>query len=217
MADNSRTNYGLEITGYIFKVASHRIGKAIVDILRENFTGDGKMQRGDFYMNQSRELLRRHLEIIRRDDKPIIQEKYADARVIQTKLEGIRGSRLKRFFTAMEYKRLCKGAYKMVEKASNRAVDLMNQMDEAMHETDDSQSTSESLQSTHSNLFFSDSSSMSSDVPVSGLSQIAVEAHQSQVTRDTAIVLGLHRQDASTQHIIATFSATVFSNPAQTA
>ena len=78
MADNSRTNYGLEIAGYIFKVASHRIGKAIVDSIRENFTGDGKMQRGDFYMNLSRELLRRHLEIIRRDDKPIIQEKYAE-------------------------------------------------------------------------------------------------------------------------------------------
>jgi len=78
MADNSRANCGLEIAGYIFKVSSHRIGKAIVDILRENFTGDGKMQRGDFYMNQSRELLRRHLEIIRRDDKPIIQEKYAE-------------------------------------------------------------------------------------------------------------------------------------------
>jgi len=77
MANNS-SNYGLETAGYIFEVASHLIGKAIVDILRENFTGDGKMQRGDFYMNQSRELLRRHVEIIRRDDKPIIQEKYAE-------------------------------------------------------------------------------------------------------------------------------------------
>ena len=36
------------------------------------------MQRGDLYMNQSRELLQRHLEIIKLDDKTIIQEKYAE-------------------------------------------------------------------------------------------------------------------------------------------
>jgi len=78
MADNSRTNYAPEIAGGVFEVASHLIGKAIVDSLRKNFTGDGKMQRGDLYMNQSRELLQRHLEIIKLDDKTIIQEKYAE-------------------------------------------------------------------------------------------------------------------------------------------
>ena len=37
------------------------------------------------------------------------------ARDIKTKLEGARESRFKRFFTAMEYKRLCKEVYKIVE------------------------------------------------------------------------------------------------------
>ena len=78
MADNSRTNYGAEIAGGVFEVASHLVGKSIVDSLRKNFTGDGKMQRGDFYMNRSRELLQRHLEIIRPDDKTTIREKYAE-------------------------------------------------------------------------------------------------------------------------------------------
>ena len=52
------------------------------------------------------------------------------------------------------------------------------------HFQDDTQSTSESLQSTHSNPF-SDSheaSSILSDVPISGLNQIDVEAYQSQFT-----------------------------------
>lgn len=73
MADNSRTKYGLEIAEYIFEVANH-----VVDSLRENFTGDGNTQCGDFYMNRSRDLLRRHLEIIRLGDKTIIQEKYTE-------------------------------------------------------------------------------------------------------------------------------------------
>ena len=34
---------------------------------------------------------------------------------IKTKLEGARGTRFKRFFTAVEYKRLCKDVYKIVE------------------------------------------------------------------------------------------------------
>ena len=78
MADNSHRNYGPEIAGGVFEVTSHLVGKSVVDSLRKNFTGDGKMRRGDFYMNQSRELLRRHLEIIRLDDKTAIQEKYAE-------------------------------------------------------------------------------------------------------------------------------------------
>ena len=78
MADNYRTNYGPQIAAGVFEVRCHRIGKAIIDSLRKNFTGDGQMQRGDFYMNRSRELLQRHLKIIRLDDKNIIQEKYAE-------------------------------------------------------------------------------------------------------------------------------------------
>ena len=73
MADNSHTNFGLEFAGYIFEVANQVVGS-----LRENFTGDGNTQCGDFYMNQSRDLLRRHLEVIRPGDKTIIQEKYTE-------------------------------------------------------------------------------------------------------------------------------------------
>lgn len=40
---------------------------------------------------------------------------YNSARDIKTKLEDAKGSRFKRFFTAMEYKRLCKEVYKIVE------------------------------------------------------------------------------------------------------
>jgi hypothetical protein len=40
---------------------------------------------------------------------------FNSARVTRTKLEGARGSRLKRFFTAMEYRRHCKRVYKTVE------------------------------------------------------------------------------------------------------
>lgn len=97
----------------------------------------------------------------------------------------------------------------------------------------DPESVPEILQSVHSNPF-SDShgvSSVLSGVSINGLDQVDVETYQSEVTGGSsstvaqylraanaiaypgaAVVLGFHRQNAPTQHIVATFSATVFSN-----
>jgi len=216
MPDNNNTSLGPEIVGGVLEVASHLVGKHIVDSLRKNFTGDGKTQRGDFYMDRSRELLQTHLEVMDRKDRTTLRQQYKKATDLKKKLESGSDSRFQRFRLAIEYKRLSKETYVIAVSASNRAVDynLLNQMDEAVHETDDAQSIAESLRSTHSNPF-TDSHAVSStlsDVNVGDLNQVDVEAYQSEVTGEAAVVLGLHRQDASTQHIVATFSPTVFLN-----
>jgi len=54
--------------------------------------------------------------------------------------------------------------------------------------------------------------SVLSDVAVRDLSRVEMETYQSEVTGEGCVVLGLHRRDASSQHIVATFSPTVFSN-----
>jgi hypothetical protein len=69
MSDSSPTNYGAELAGGVFEVASQFINQKIVETIRKNFSGDGKRQRGDFYMGQSRELLQKHFQEIERDDK----------------------------------------------------------------------------------------------------------------------------------------------------
>jgi hypothetical protein len=69
MSDSSPTDYGAELAGGVFEVASQFINQKIVEAIRKNFSGDGKKQRGDFYMDQSRELLQMHFQEIQRKDK----------------------------------------------------------------------------------------------------------------------------------------------------
>jgi hypothetical protein len=77
MANNS-ANYGSEIAGGIFEVASHALGRKVINSLRKNFTSNGKMRSGDFYMNQSREMLQRHLQIIDLEDQGNIRLKLTE-------------------------------------------------------------------------------------------------------------------------------------------
>jgi hypothetical protein len=76
---NSHTNYGLGVVAGVAEIGSHLVGEKIVDCLRRNFTRDGRLQHGDIYMNQSRELLLRHLSVMRPDDQNTIEQKYHES------------------------------------------------------------------------------------------------------------------------------------------
>ena len=69
MSDGSPTDYGTELAEGVLEIASQFIDKKIVEAIRKNFTCDGKMQRGDFYMSQSQQLLHIHYEVILPADK----------------------------------------------------------------------------------------------------------------------------------------------------
>ena len=86
------------------------------------------MQRGDFYMDQSRELLHNHLQTMNLHDQDTIRQqyeklvpraqpwvyteaKYNRTREIHERLEDASDSRFRRFFLAMEYKRLSKETF----------------------------------------------------------------------------------------------------------
>jgi hypothetical protein len=71
MSDSSPTlaDYGTELAGGVFEVASQFINQKIVEAIRKNFSGDGMKQCGDLYMHQSRELLQTHSHKMRRKDK----------------------------------------------------------------------------------------------------------------------------------------------------
>jgi hypothetical protein len=74
MSDGSPADYGADLAGGVIEVASQFINQKIVETIRKNFSGDGKRQRGDFYMGQSRELLQTYFkEIDRRDKQNILR------------------------------------------------------------------------------------------------------------------------------------------------
>jgi hypothetical protein len=68
-----------DIFGENFVVPPHSVGKKIIDSLRNSFTGNGKMQRGDFYMDQTRVLLQQHFHIINVKEQDIIMDKYTES------------------------------------------------------------------------------------------------------------------------------------------
>ena len=55
MPNNSPTNDLPETDGAVSKLAGHL---KIIDTLRRNLTGNSKKERGDFYMDQARKILR---------------------------------------------------------------------------------------------------------------------------------------------------------------
>ncbi|KAI0294569.1 hypothetical protein BC826DRAFT_1175352 [Russula brevipes] len=217
MADNSSETYGTEIAEGVADVASHVLGRKIIDSLRNNFTSVGKMRRGDFYMNQSREMLQMHMQLLDLDEQAAIRRKYIKAMEVKGRLEDSSDSGFQRFRLAMQYRRLSRDTFMVIERASNRAVDdnLMHQIDEAIHETGNPPSAPGALQSIPRNPF-TDSHAVStlSDVAIGDLGQVELETYQSEVTGagpEGAAVFRFHRHDASTQHLVATFPPTVFS------
>ena len=64
MSNSSPTNRSPKADGADLEVTAHLVGQQIINILRTNFTSNGMMQRGDFYMIRTRELLQRRLKRI---------------------------------------------------------------------------------------------------------------------------------------------------------
>ena len=64
MSNSSPPNRLPETDGADLEVTAHHVGQQIINVLRTNFTGNCIMQRGDFYIIQTRELLQRCLERI---------------------------------------------------------------------------------------------------------------------------------------------------------
>ena len=54
------------------------LGKRIIDSLRDGFTGDGRMRRGDFYTSRSLELFKMHLDIINIKETNVIMDMYTE-------------------------------------------------------------------------------------------------------------------------------------------
>jgi hypothetical protein len=69
-------NYAPELVGSVVEVAGDIFGKSLIDSLRKSFTTSSQMQRGDYFMDQSRVLLQNHLQLIELYDQGIIHRKY---------------------------------------------------------------------------------------------------------------------------------------------
>jgi hypothetical protein len=71
MATQPPPDYSSHVINGVYEVASHHVGKSLVDVIRNCFTG-GKMRTGDYYLNRSRSLLHQHIASLPRKDRDAI-------------------------------------------------------------------------------------------------------------------------------------------------
>jgi len=216
MSNNFSQNYGPELAGTAVEVAGGLIGKSLIDSLRKSFTSSSQVQRGDYFMDQSRVLLQNHLQLIQRQDKTKIHRKYQRLRKVKEGLDNHDGSKFQKFLKARKYRRVSKETYEIIKDASDRGIDnhLMNQIAEATRlDPPGSGSGSGPETSTVGSDPFSDSHGISriSEVSVNDLDRIEMSTYHVDTTDRAAIVLDLVAQDESVQHVVATFSTEAFS------
>jgi hypothetical protein len=73
MANNLSPN---PAPGGVVDVAGPLIGRSIIDSLRRKFSPSGLVQDGDFLMDQSRDLLGRHLQLMEARDQKAIRKNF---------------------------------------------------------------------------------------------------------------------------------------------
>jgi hypothetical protein len=189
------------VTG-IYEVSDVFLGRGLVDSIKDSFPS-GRKRRGDFNMNRSRNLLQQHLQKLPLSDQHFIREKFDEAREAKAKLA--RCSRFQKLFKALEYEKISKYTFQIIEDASQRAIDngLMAQISEAMGEGAGSTTTTRNP--------FTDSHAISTltDIDVRNLDRVEMETYRSKATGEAAVVLDLHSRDASTHQVVATFSPEV--------
>ena len=128
MSDKSATNHLPETDGADLDIP---VGQSVIDSLRWKFASSGKMQRGDFYMTQSLELLQRIFPMIGHLDQErlwatytrlvqttqayaFVNVQYNRAKKANAGLKNASHVGVRRFFKALEYERRSKKAFKLV-------------------------------------------------------------------------------------------------------
>jgi hypothetical protein len=218
MANNFSQNHtpnvlgGVELTvGGFVDVTGPPIG---TKGLWGDFTASTQIEEGDYLMDRSRDLLRRHLQMIEVHDQDTIRERIDKVRDIKMGLENVSGSRFERLREARKYRRHSKVTYKTIKDASGRAIDdlLRNQM--AIRPPGGGSGSGPGTGSVVSipRNQFTDSHAISTltNVDFNNLDQVDVSTFQAGDTG--AVVLDLVAQDKSVQHVVATFPTEIFSD-----
>ncbi|KAN0128069.1 hypothetical protein V8E53_014106 [Lactarius tabidus] len=226
MSTSQFPDFSPHIVNGAYEVASHHIGKTLVDTIRNCFPS-GKIRRGNYYLGRSRYMLAQHYARLEHEDRCAIGHEFTNTMDAKEKLGRSNGSIFKKHSLAKEYKEVAKSLFIIVEieilgisfrepwltEACPLAYLLAYLLIFAdLTQLQAAQPTPIGTTSSHSNPF-SDSHEASSlpDVNVGNLNQVEMSIFESETAGDVAVVLGLHGQDGSTQEVAATIPLAVIS------
>jgi len=223
--ENDFENYAPHIVGSVIQVTGNLVGRTLIDDLRKRLSPRRQVERGDYFRDQSRELLQRHLTRLPAHQKRAIRRDYNQVRATKQRLEDDSLSasnfwdwdwKFQKLRTATKYKRLSKETYLIIRKASGEAIDdnldnLMAQIDEATRVPQVAPGNTFGTTSTLSNPF-TDAHAALKNVSVNDLNAVEMTTYETETTGEAAVVLKLdmNNRDASTRHVVATFPTVIF-------
>src|SRR5216683_275639 len=128
-------SHGPHIVEAVVEVAGHLLGRTVIDYLRKNLMTSRQVEQGDDYMDRSRELLQKHLQLMELDEQARVRDNYMKsvhnvcmtwpitssdswsnrARVIKRALDNNNGSRTQKLFQARKYNRRAKESFKFIK------------------------------------------------------------------------------------------------------
>jgi len=76
MADYVIHDLGPELARGAVGVCGSLLGRSLINGIRKNFLTSGQKQQGDGHMDKSRELLQKHLGLIKIQEQDLIQRHY---------------------------------------------------------------------------------------------------------------------------------------------
>jgi len=198
----------------VVEVTGHLLGRSVIDFLRRNLITSSQVEQGDELMDRSTVLLEQHLQLIELELQTQIRVHYMTARDIKEELDDMNGSAVKKFFQARKYRKHARKTFKITRRASDRARGerLMDQIAEATRGLEGRPGNNADTASTPRDPF-TDSHAISTltDVSVNDLDQVEMSTYQNEDTGESAVVLDLHGQDSSIQHLVSTFPTEAFS------
>ncbi|KAF8463398.1 hypothetical protein DFH94DRAFT_699535 [Russula ochroleuca] len=209
-----------ESAGGVVNVDGPLIGRSLIDSIRRKISPSVLVQDGDLIMDRSRDLLRRHFQLMEVRDQDEIRDNFDDLRDRKNGLENFSGSRFQKLREANKYRRLAKIAYRIVKVALwirlrrpyNMEMVLAQVSSLALFWSGPGSQFQGSVASIPRNLF-TDSHAIStlSDVAVIDVDRVEMSTYQAGDTGEAAVVLDVIARDESVQHIVASFPAVLFS------
>lgn len=202
------------IVNGLYEVAGHHVGKTLIDNIRNSLLMGGKIRRAEYYMDRSRTLLQHYFPHLPLGDQENIRDRFFLTTEVKERLESDKDSGLRKYLLAGDYKRESKAMFKIIQIASQRAVDgnLMDQILEAVGGGAHLPSPPTGTTTVPHNPF-TDSHAVSTltSVDVHNLDSVEMETYRSAATGEAAVFLGLHGRDATFQEVVATIPHEVIS------
>jgi len=197
------------VVGGVVQVTGTLLGRGLIEGVLKHVSPRRQEERGDYFMERSRDLLKANLEVIPPDEQENIRDDYNQVRELKQRLRGNSVTGLERLSTAKEYKRLSKQTHREIQRASGEAIDK-NLMAQIPTKRGSQVAPGHTFASTYSNPFTeSHAISSSTNVSVNDLNPVEMSRRETgdradKASQSVGTVALSEQEDGTSSHLVST-------------